>query len=120
VSRKITVLANLLLVSLLLAGCATTKAVMVAPKSVPIPPAPPPHAEPPAFAGLSADALRARLGTPAFSSKVGATDMWRYDSKTCHAFFFLTGGQVNHIETIPRAADAAADPACLNALKKIS
>ena len=111
-SRKIALLSLLLL-----AGCAA-RPVAVAPAPVPIPQAPPQRVEPPAFAGLSTDALRARLGTPAFSRKDGATDMWRYDTKTCHAFFFLTGGTVNHIETIPRAADAAADPACLNALRK--
>jgi hypothetical protein len=112
VSRKIALLSLLLL-----ADCAT-RPMAVAPAPVPIPPPPPAHVEPPAFAGLSADALRARLGTPAFSRKDGTTDMWRYDTKTCHAFFFLTGGLVNHIETIPRSVDAAADPACLNALKK--
>ena len=85
---------------------------------MPIPPPPPQRAEPPAFAGLSADVLRARLGTPAFMRKDGSTDMWRYDTKSCHAFFFLTGGTVNHVETIPRSADSAADPACLNVLKK--
>jgi hypothetical protein len=115
VSRKIAVLA-----CLLLAGCATARTVTPPPRPVPIPPAPPPHAEPPAFAGLSANALRARLGTPAFSRKDGVTEMWRYDSKACHAFFFFTGGQVAHVETIPRATDAAADPACLNALRKAS
>ena len=113
-SRKIA-----LLTCLLLAGCAA-KPVAVVPAPVPIPAPPPPHAEPPGFTGLSSDALRARLGAPAFERKDGVTDMWRYDAKACHAFFFLIGGQVSHIETVPRAANDAADPACLNALKKSS
>ena len=56
--------------------------------------------------------------TPAFSRKDGTTEMWRYDASQCHAFFFFTGGAVSHVETIPRPADQAADPACLSALPK--
>jgi hypothetical protein len=85
-----------------------------------MPPAPLPHAEPPGFGGLGPDALRARLGAPAFSRKDGATEMWRYDAGACHAFFFFTGGLISHIETIPRGPSDSADPACLNALKKAS
>jgi hypothetical protein len=73
---------------------------------------------PPNFAGLSPEALRTRLGAPAFSRKDGATEMWRYDTNTCRAFFFFTGNRVNHVETLPRNADEAADPACLIGLKK--
>jgi len=106
--------------SLLLAGCAArTPPPRVAPL-VAMPPAPPPHAEPPDFGGLGPDALRARLGAPAFSRKEGATEMWRYDAGACHAFFFFTGGLISHIETIPRGPSDSADPACLNALKKAS
>ena len=86
---------------------------------VPIPAAPP-RIEPPSFTGLSPDALRGRLGAPGFSRKDGATDMWRYDTNACHAFFFFTGTQVSHVETVPRGPDGAADPACLIALKKVS
>jgi hypothetical protein len=106
---------------LLLAGCAAkgpVPAARLAP--VPIPAPPPVRPEPPGFTGLSSDALKARLGTPAFSRKDGATEMWRYDASQCHAFFFFTGGQVSHVETIPRPADQAADAACLSALKKTS
>ena len=67
-------------------------------------------------------ALRALLGSPAFIRKDGATEMWRYDNANCHAFFFLYGAgaqrQVRHIETVPQGKGIAADPACLNALKK--
>ena len=87
---------------------------------VPIPPPPAPHVEPPGFSGLSADALHARLGAPAFSRKDGATEMWRYDASACHAFFFFTGGLVAHVETVPRGPNDAADPACLTSLKKTS
>jgi hypothetical protein len=113
VTRKFVILAA----SLLLAGCAArTQAPRLAP-GVPIPSAPRRQAEPPGYTGVTLDALRARLGGPAFSRKDGATEMWRYDAGACHAFFFFTGGAVNHIETVPRGpGDAAADPACLNAL----
>jgi hypothetical protein len=105
---------------LVLAGCAArTPAPRTAP-GVPIPSAPRRQAEPPAYAGLTPDTLRTRLGAPAFSRKDGATDMWRYDTSACHAFFFFTGGAVSHIETVPRGPGDSADPACLNALKKVS
>jgi hypothetical protein len=111
--RKILGLTSLLL----LAACASRAQRDGAPP-VPIPAPPPRHAEPPGFAGLSPDALSARLGAPAFSRKDGTTEMWRYDTSSCHAFFFLTAGQVAHVETIPRSGNDAVDPACLNALKK--
>ncbi len=104
---------------LLLAGCAA-KAPPAPPGSVPIPTAPPQRPEPPGFSGLAADALTARLGAPAFSRKDGPTEMWRYDNGDCRAFFFLQGGKVTHVETTPRPANAAADTACLNGLKKAS
>jgi hypothetical protein len=116
VIRKIALVGSLLL----LAGCAAKTPPPPAAPIVPIPPAPRPQPEPPGFNGLSPDGLRARLGTPAFSRKDGATEMWRYDAGACHAFFFLTGGLVSHIETIPRGPGDGADPACLSALKKTS
>ena len=112
--RKIAILASVLL----LAGCAA-KAPPPAPAAVvPIPPPPAPHVEPPNFIGLAPDALRVRLGSPAFLRKDGGTEMWRYDAGACHAFFFLTGGKVTHVETIPRGSNDAADLACLSALRK--
>jgi hypothetical protein len=115
--RRIIVVGSLLF----LAGCAakTGPAPRAAP-IVPIPAAPRPRPEPPGYAGLSLDALRARLGTPGFSRKDGVTEMWRYDAGACHAFFFFTAGLVTHIETIPRGAGDSADAACLSALKKAS
>jgi hypothetical protein len=68
--------------------------------------------------GLTSDALKTQLGTPAFSRKDGGTEMWRYDVKDCHAFFFFTAGKVSHVETIPRPANQAADAGCLSALPK--
>jgi hypothetical protein len=115
--RKIIVVGSLLF----LASCATkTAPAPHAAPIVPIPAAPRPRAEPPGYAGLSLDVLRTRLGTPAFSRKDGATEMWRYDAGACHAFFFFTAGLVTHIETIPRGPGDSADPACLSALKKPS
>jgi hypothetical protein len=86
--------------------------------ALPIVPRPPPPAPPPNFNGLAPDALRARLGGPSFSRKDGATEMWRYDIGTCRAFFFFTGNQVSHIETVPAGSGGAADPACLIGLKR--
>jgi len=104
---------------LMLAGCAArAPAPAAAPAQVPIPAPPPLRPEPPGFSGLSTEAIRARLGTPAFSRKDGTTEMWRYDASQCHAFFFFIGGAVSHVETIPRPSDQAADAACLNALPK--
>jgi hypothetical protein len=91
------------------------------PPSVPIPPAPP-RGEPDRFSNIGVEQLRAMLGAPAFVRKDGATEMWRYDAPSCHAFFFVYGSgaqqQVRHIETMPAGKDTAADPVCLNALKK--
>ena len=86
--------------------------------TVPIPP-PPPKGEPQRFAGLDAARLTALAGTPAFTRKDGATEMWRYDAGSCRVFFFFTGApaKVQHIETMPRGQNAAADPQCLSALE---
>jgi hypothetical protein len=47
--------------------------------------------------------------------------MWRYDSASCRAFFFLYGtppaATVRHVETLPAGVASAADPACLLALR---
>jgi hypothetical protein len=123
-TRKLTLLAMAVL-----AGCTTqprAPALPVAPpqrseSSVPIPP-PPPKGEPENFAGIDAARLQALAGTPAFTRKDGALEIWRYDTQTCRIFFFLTGapGKVQHVETLPRGAGSAADPECLRALRKAS
>lgn len=104
------------LMVLTLAGCAH-EAPAPAP-SVPIPPAPTVR-EPARFTGLQAQQLQALAGAPQFTRKDGPTEMWRYDGASCRAFFFLTGSppKVQHVETLPRGADGAADQACLNALR---
>jgi hypothetical protein len=105
-----------------LTACAQKQAASPPPAAtVPLPP-PPPRGEPDRFTNLSAASLRAELGAPAFVRKDGATEMWRYDSKNCHAYFFFYGAgaeqAVQHVETLPQGKSAAADPACLEALKK--
>jgi hypothetical protein len=102
---------------LTLAGCAAPQRAP-SPPSVPIPPAPPVH-EPDTFTGLQAAQLRALAGAPAFTRKDGATEMWRYDTASCRAFFFFTGAppKVQHVETVPRGPGNDADSACLNALR---
>jgi len=103
--------------ALLLAACANR------PPSdhVALPPAPP-RGEPHATAGMSADALKAAYGVPAFTRVDGEAQLWRYDGAACRAFFFLYPEDgalsVRHVETVPRHADEAADPACLKALRK--
>jgi len=116
------ILAGLMLLAL--AACAAPPRPAVAPTqasiepTVPLPP-PPPKGEPQRFAGLDAAKLMALAGTPAFTRKDGATEMWRYDAGSCRVFFFFTGApaRVQHIETMPRGQGAAADPECLTALQ---
>ena len=87
---------------------------------VPLPAAPPPG-EPASTEGMTATSLKLAFGAPAFMRKDGETQLWRYDGAGCRAFFFLyperNGLVVRHVETSPRPSDAAADPACLNALR---
>jgi hypothetical protein len=84
-------------------------------------PAAPPPGEPASTEGMSAASLKLAFGAPAFARKDGGTELWRYDGTACRAFFFLypeaNGLVVRHVETSPRPVDAAADPACLNALR---
>jgi hypothetical protein len=87
---------------------------------VPLPAAPPPG-EPASVEGMNAASLKLAFGAPAFMRKDGDTQLWRYDGPSCRAFFFLytesNGLVVRHVETSPRPVDAAADQACLNALR---
>ena len=105
------------LMVLALAGCAHEQRAPSSP-AVPLPPAPPVR-EPEHFTGLQAQQLQALAGAPQFTRKDGATEMWRYDGTSCRAFFFFTGTppKVQHVETLPRGADGAADQTCLNALR---
>ena len=109
-----------LVLVLAVAGCAAPKA-SAPPVPSAIPPAPP-RGEPGQYLNMPVSVLQAAFGKPAFVRKDGATEMWRYDSTSCRAFFFLSGSApqqvVRHIETLPAGRYQAADPACLNALKK--
>jgi hypothetical protein len=106
-----------LFVALLAAGCANPGPRQ--PRTATAIPSAPPRGEPPAYFNLSAAALQAALGRPAFVRKDGAIEMWRYDGATCRAFFFFYGAPlaVRHVETLPNGARAAADEGCLNALR---
>lgn len=116
--------ALVILAALALAGCAAQRQAQL---PAPLPgtglaiPAPPPRGEPEGFANLPAAQLRAAFGAPAFVRRDGATEMWRYDGTACRAFFFLYGAgnnrMVRHVETLPRGAQNAADPACLKVLR---
>jgi len=103
----------LVLFCALLAACAAPQ------QRVALPSAPPPG-EPGNVAGLRADQLRVAFGEPAFVRKDAGTELWRYDSAACKAFFFLysDGGAmvVRHVETLPRGQDIAADSNCLSGL----
>jgi len=111
--RKLVVLSA----CVLLAACANRAAV---PDRVALPAAPPPG-EPPNVIGLSPNALSAAFGEPAFIRKDGGTEFWRYNGKTCRAFFFLYKQNniltVGHMETLPHGAAIAADNACLDTLR---
>lgn len=104
---------------LLAAACSTAPAPQT-PTINALPPAPP-SGEPADVTGMAATQLRVAFGQPAFVRKDGTAEMWRYDGQSCKAFFFLypNGSDlaVRHVETIPRSADEAADPACLKALR---
>ena len=103
---------------ILLAACANNRATI--PDRVALPP-PPPAGELPNVIGLSADAMRATFGQPAFVRKDGETEFWRYNGAACRAFFFLYKQNsiltVGHVETIPRGAAIAADNGCINGLR---
>ncbi len=84
-------------------------------------PAPPPAGEPADLVGLSGPQLQAKLGMASFSRRENGSELWRYDSRDCRAFFFLyaEGGtmRVRHVETAPHGPTVAADPTCLSALR---
>jgi hypothetical protein len=107
--------------------CAALGACAQTPKEAPPPPPavvlppPPPPGEPNGIAGMDAQALRVAFGPPAFVRKEGQIEMWRYDSASCKAFFFLypngAATTVRHVETVPRGNVIAADEACLMQLR---
>jgi hypothetical protein len=96
------------------AACAAPQANKVA-----LPAAPPPG-EPGNLAGMDAAGIKTAFGAPQFVRKDGTAEIWRYDSASCKAFFFLypngTSMAVRHVETTPHSANEAADSACLQAL----
>lgn len=115
-------LATLLLCSAL-AACATGKPATTVQQQAPrvaLPPAPP-QGEPADLAGLRSTQLRVALGAPAFVRKDGGVEIWRYDSTSCKAFFFLypygDSLLVRHVETLPRGTAMAADQSCLATLR---
>ena len=107
----------------LLAACASSKPVVTVQQPAPrvaLPPAPPPG-EPADLAGLKSTQLRLAFGTPAFVRKDGTAEIWRYDSASCKAFFFLypfgDAMLVRHVETLPRGGRMAADESCLSTFR---
>ena len=101
-----------------LAACATAQHQQA--QQIALPAAPPPG-EPNGVPGLEAAQLRIAYGPPALVRKDGHNEMWRYDSASCKAFFFLypSGSSltVRHVETVPRGRDIAADESCLAVLR---
>jgi hypothetical protein len=117
--RKLTTL----LLCCALAACASSRQAATAPPPAPrvaLPPAPP-QGEPAGLAGLHATQLRVAFGAPAFVRKDGTAEIWRYDSSSCKAFFFLypfgDAMLVRHVETVPRGSAMAADESCLSTIK---
>jgi hypothetical protein len=108
-----------LLVGLMAAGCAAPGPRAPAPIPQAAIPAAPPRGEPTQYINMASTSLQAALGKPAFVRRDGATEMWRYDGAACRAFFFLYGAplMVRHVETLPHGPQAAADIACLTALR---
>jgi hypothetical protein len=105
-----------------LAACATAQHEQAQQTSqqIALPPAPPPG-EPNGLPGLAETQLRVTFGPPALVRKDGRSEMWRYDSASCKAFFFLypsgSSFAVRHVETVPRGRDMAADESCLALLR---
>jgi hypothetical protein len=116
---KLSVITACACLCVVLGACAETPKEAPPPVVV-LPPAPPPG-EPNGIAGMDAQALRVAFGRPAFVRKDGQIEMWRYDSASCKAFFFLypngTATTVRHVETLPRGHDMAADETCLTQLR---
>lgn len=115
--------ATLLLCSALAACAGNSRQVASVPQPAPrvaLPPAPP-KGEPSDLAGLGANQLRVAFGTPAFVRKDSGAEIWRYDSSSCKAFFFLypygTAMLVRHVETLPRGNIMAADETCLETIR---
>ncbi len=108
-------IAPALFLCVLLAACATQ------PRTSGALPSAPPSGEPAGIAGLGPDQVRVAFGAPVFVRKDGQTEMWRYDSPRCRAFFFFYtqgGGEVvKHVETLPRGATMAADTTCLDLMR---
>jgi hypothetical protein len=84
-------------------------------------PSPPPTGEPVGYIGLTSAQLRATLGAPSFSRREYGSELWRYDTRECRAFFFLYPAgrdmSVRHVETVPHGRDVAVDANCLTALR---
>lgn len=104
---------------LVVCGCATQTG-RVTPNREPWP-APPPAGEPAELVGMPASRLQANFGTPSFTRREYGSEIWRYDAGACRMFFFLypAGREmaVRHVESVPQGKTAAADPACLTALR---
>ena len=103
--------------------CALLAACAAQPRQAGELPSAPPAGEPAGVAGLGPEQVKVVFGTPAFMRKDGQTEMWRYDSPRCRAFFFFyaQGGAevVRHVETLPRGATIAADVTCLDSIRVI-
>jgi hypothetical protein len=88
-------------------------------------PARPPRDQLRDYLGMTAAALRQKMGTPAFVRKDGVAELWRYDGSACRAFFFLydapagkeTNQVVRSVDTLPQGPGGGADMGCLAALK---
>ena len=106
------------------AACASTRSPQ-APAAHRSGPAKPPRDQLRDYLGMTAAALRQKMGAPAFVREDGVAELWRYDGSACRAFFFLydaqagkeTGKVVRGVDTLPQAPGGGADMGCLAALK---
>lgn len=107
----------------LLAGCAGQRAsepavpnAAIAPPPVEAAPSLPAPASQTAAAALDEAGVRARYGEPDFIRKETDSQLWRYDGADCALFLFLYREnetyRLRYMESLPRGADGAADPAC--------
>jgi len=106
------------------AACASTRSPQ-APAAHRSGPAKPPRDQLRDYLGMTAAALRQKMGAPAFVRKDGVAELWRYDGPACRAFFFLddapagkeTNKVVRSVDTLPQGPGGGADMGCLAALK---
>jgi hypothetical protein len=103
--------------SFVISACAGQ--VPAPPPSVALPP--PLAADPANWPAIDSDAVQMEYGPPAFVRCETGSELWRYDSEKCAAFFFLNAEEgalhLRLVQTVARTSDTLSDEACLRILR---